>query len=153
MAAVTESAAARPALFTRALPVAAMLLVALNDHVLKGAGLLPGWLTGKLSDVAGLYFAPLLAAELWTLARPTSEARTVVQRVAWAALGFGLLFIAIKTSHRADALYEALWSALLPRPASNAVDPTDLVALGMLGVAVWDARRLMQREAKRAGAR
>ena len=141
MAAATESADTRPALFTRALPVAAMVLVALNDHVLKGSGLLPGWLTGKLSDFAGLYFAPLLVAELWTLARPTSDARAVVRRVAWTALGFGVLFTAIKTSHRADVLYEAVLTALLGRPASNTVDPTDLIALVMLAVAVGEARR------------
>lgn len=62
-----------PRLFTRPAPVLAMLLVALNDHALKGAGLLPGWLTGKLSDVMGLYFAPLLLAELW-------DARAALQR-------------------------------------------------------------------------
>jgi len=145
MAAATERADARPALFTRVLPVAAMALVALNDHVLKGSGLLPGWLTGKLSDFAGLYFAPLLVAELWTLARPTPEAEMLVRRVAWTALGFGVLFAAIKTSPPADRLYEAVIAALLRRPTSNTVDPTDLIALVMLGVAVWDARRLMQR--------
>lgn len=144
-AAATETPDTRPALFTRAWPVAAMALVALNDHVLKGAGLLPGWLTGKLSDFAGLYFAPLLVAELWMLARPSPVACVAVHRVAWAALGFGVLFTAIKTYPPADRLYEAVLTALLPHPAANIVDPTDLVALVMLGVAVWDARRLMQR--------
>ncbi|WP_245682368.1 hypothetical protein [Archangium gephyra] len=145
MATATETLDTRPALFTRVPPVAAMVLVALNDHVLKGAGLLPGWLTGKLSDFAGLYFAPLLVAELWMLVRPSPVARVAVHRVVWAALGFGVLFSAIKTFPPADRLYEAVLTAVLPRPASNTVDPTDLLALVMLGVAVWDARRLMQR--------
>ncbi|HYO67487.1 MAG TPA: hypothetical protein VEU33_15535 [Archangium sp.] len=144
-ATATETLDIRPALFTRVPPVAAMVLVALNDHVLKGAGLLPGWLTGKLSDFAGLYFAPLLVAELWMLVRPSPLAHVAVRRVAWAALGFGVLFTAIKTFPPADRLYEAVLTALLRRPARNTVDPTDLVALVMLGVAVWDARRLMQR--------
>lgn len=144
-ASAPETPDPRPALFTRALPVAAMVLVALNDHVLKGAGLLPGWLTGKLSDFAGLYFAPLLVAELWMFARPSPLPRVPVHRVVWAALGFGVLFTAIKTSASADVLYESALSALLRRPASNTVDPTDLVALVMLAVAVWDARRLMRR--------
>ncbi len=135
----------RPRLFTRAAPVACMLLVALNDHVLKGAGLLPGVVTGKLSDFAGLYFAPLLVAELWMFARPSPLAHVPVRRVAGAALGFGVLFTAIKTYPPADRWYEAVLTALLRRPAGNTVDPTDLVALVMLGVAVWDARRLMQR--------
>jgi hypothetical protein len=39
---------------------AALSVLVLNDHWLKGAGLLPGWLTGKLSDFAGLIVAPIL---------------------------------------------------------------------------------------------
>jgi hypothetical protein len=31
----------------------------LNDHLLKGGGLLPGWFAGKLSDVCGLMVAPV----------------------------------------------------------------------------------------------
>ena len=41
-----------------------MAVLALNDHVLKGADLLPSWLTGKLSDFAGLLFFPLLLQAL-----------------------------------------------------------------------------------------
>ncbi len=42
--------------------VAATALLILNDQVLKAA--YPGWLTGKLSDVAGLVMAPPLLAVL-----------------------------------------------------------------------------------------
>jgi hypothetical protein len=136
--------------FTRLLPVAAMVLLVFNDHVLKGAGILPGWLTGKLSDFAGLYFAPLLLAELWMLARPHPEPRVLVRRVAWTALGFGLLFTAIKTSAAFSERYDAVLS-LLGRRVHNTVDPTDLMALPMLGVSVWDAWRLVRGSAaKRA---
>lgn len=38
----------------------ALSVLALNDHVLKGSGLLPGVVTGKLSDFAGLIVAPIL---------------------------------------------------------------------------------------------
>lgn len=41
----------------------ALALLALNDHVLKGVG--PGWLTGKLSDFAGLVVIATLASVLW----------------------------------------------------------------------------------------
>jgi hypothetical protein len=34
----------------------ALVVLVLNDHVLKTA--YPGWITGKLSDVAGLVLAP-----------------------------------------------------------------------------------------------
>ena len=134
--------AAEHRLFTRLAPVTCMLLVALNDHVLKGSGWLPGVLTGKLSDFAGLYFAPLLLAELWLLVRPASGPGSAVRRTAWAALALGLLFTAIKTSPRADALYEALMAFLSRHPARNTVDPTDLLALPMLAVAVVDAARV-----------
>src|SRR5262245_40893240 len=49
--------AAASCLCTRTSIVAVGVLL-LNDHVLKAA--VPSWLTGKLSDFAGLYFAPYL---------------------------------------------------------------------------------------------
>lgn len=42
------------------LPLGAALLMAFNDHWLKGSELLPSLLTGKLSDMAGLFFFPAL---------------------------------------------------------------------------------------------
>ena len=36
--------------------LAAIAVLVVNDHVLKSA--YPGWLTGKLSDIAGLVFFP-----------------------------------------------------------------------------------------------
>ena len=36
-----------PAWLLHPLPLAAILVTAANDHLLKGSGLLPGWLTGK----------------------------------------------------------------------------------------------------------
>ena len=41
---------------------AALALLVLNDHLAKGAGVLSGWLTGKLSDFAFLIVAPLSPA-------------------------------------------------------------------------------------------
>jgi hypothetical protein len=46
------------------LPVAAMVVLGLNDHWLKGSDWLPGWVTGKLSDFAGLMFFPLFLTAL-----------------------------------------------------------------------------------------
>ncbi|MCZ7683483.1 MAG: hypothetical protein M5U28_33725 [Sandaracinaceae bacterium] len=43
---------------------ASLALLVANDHWLKGADLLPGWLTGKLSDLAGLIVAPVLLSAL-----------------------------------------------------------------------------------------
>jgi hypothetical protein len=91
----------------------AVLLV--NDQVLKGAGLLPGWLTGKLSDFAGFLLFPMLLGAL-------VRART--QAALWLCHGFAaLLLLALELSPGFCALLHRtlglrLWA-----------DPTDLLAL------------------------
>ena len=52
----------------------ALGVLVLNDHLLKYAGVLSGWLTGKLSDVAGLIVAPVLAARLVRARTPGTRA-------------------------------------------------------------------------------
>lgn len=61
--------------------ILAVLLLALNDHVLKENW--PGWFTGKLSDFAGLV---IIGTLLSILVGPT-----------WGLLAAGLGFIALKT--------------------------------------------------------
>ena len=46
------------------LAIAALVTLLVNDLVLKGSGLAPGWLTGKLSDFAWLIVAPVALAAL-----------------------------------------------------------------------------------------
>jgi hypothetical protein len=48
----------------RAPPIVALIVLVANDHVLKGSALAPAWLTGKLSDVAGLFLFPILLTAL-----------------------------------------------------------------------------------------
>jgi hypothetical protein len=112
----------------------ALAVLVLNDHLLKYAGLLPGWLTGKLSDVAGLIVAPVLAARL-------ARARTPGTR----ALAFAAVvipFCAIKLSPvAADGVVAAIgrvgirWRLWC--------DATDLVALAILPLA-WRVARAWQ---------
>lgn len=66
MSPTTTSSTLRPpfALLTHPAVLASVAVVAVNDHVLKGSGWLPGAVTGKLSDVAGLFFFPILVAAL-----------------------------------------------------------------------------------------
>lgn len=103
--------------------LASLALLALNDHVLKGSGVLPGAVTGKLSDFAGLFVAPILLA---LVARVRTVASLAVAHVA-----VGLVFCAIQLSAPlADA-----WSALMGLvgfPWVITRDPTDLVALPAL---------------------
>ena len=45
----------------------ALALLLINDNLLKGSGVVPGWLTGKLSDFAFIVVAPVLLASLLPL--------------------------------------------------------------------------------------
>ena len=110
-----------PAWLLHPLPLIAILVTAANDHVLKGSGLLPAWLTGKLSDFAGLFFFPLVVAAV--LRAKTAAARTGV------VVATGALFAVFKLSPRACA-----WIAPI---AGVTPDATDLIALPMLALAWW----------------
>jgi hypothetical protein len=114
------------------LPLGAVALLLLNDHVLKQAGLLPGWLTGKLSDVAGLFFFPILlfvavdamsgrraSAGSW---RPRSARIVTLVTV--------IVFSAVKLWQPANAWMQALWGA-------TRLDASDLVALPFAVLGGW----------------
>jgi hypothetical protein len=101
--------------------IASLVLLALNDHVLKGSGLLPGWLTGKLSDFSGLMVAPVVLA---AILRARGHRMFLVSHVV-VGIGFALLEIS-------PTLVAAVESAL---PGVRMwPDLTDLAALVMLPV-------------------
>jgi hypothetical protein len=107
----------------------ALGVLALNDHFLKGADLLPGWMTGKLSDLAGLFLAPPLLAALLRV----RSARGLA-----ACYGAtGLVFSGIQLSAAASAYWVGLMGSV---GASWQVwsDPSDLLALPMLWLS-WRA--------------
>ena len=100
-----------------------LALLAVNDHLLKGSGLLPGMITGKLSDFAGLFVAPALFAFVIR----------ANHRSAWLAGHFavGLVFAALQLSPG----FAALWSSVFASVGlgwTTTMDPTDLVALAAL---------------------
>src|ERR687898_3548159 len=99
--------------------VLALVLLVLNDHVLKQAW--PGWVTGKLSDVAGLVVAPLLLAALLAVARARRP-------VAIAVVVTGLGFTFCKTSDIGAAATSSVWS-VFGTPTMIRADVTDLLAL------------------------
>lgn len=144
----------RPRLFTRAAPVLAMAVLVVNDHLLKGSGWVPGWLTGKLSDFAGVYFAPLLLAEVWLLASPASSPPGAVRRLGVSVLLSGAGFAAVKTLPAASEAYlEGLrWlSGAIGLRHANVVDPTDLLALAMAPAAYLSGRRWCVTHRNRGG--
>lgn len=97
-----------------------------NDHWLKYADLAPGWLTGKLSDLAGMLVAPVLLA---TLLRVRRRGALLACHVA-----VGLVFAAIKLSPACAGWWS--WSmGLLGYPWTIVCDATDLLALPCLWLA------------------
>lgn len=127
-------------------PVAlgAVLLLLLNDWVLKGRA--PGLLTGKLSDLAGLVAAPLIATAaldiaLWAAARLGAPVDFSLRR--WkllaAAAAIGVVFAAVKLSPDAARSLERAASAV-GLAWRIAPDPSDLVCLPGLALALWLGR-------------
>ncbi len=105
----------------------ALALLVINDHIFKGAGVLPQPLVGKISDFAGLMVAPVVLAALLQV--------TSRRGFALAHVAIGLGFAAINLSPTFAAGFEAVM-ALTPFPWSIYVDPSDALALPML-LASW----------------
>jgi hypothetical protein len=119
---------ARPA------PVIAAGVLAVNDHVLKGSGLVPGAVTGKLGDVAGLFVAGIAAV---AVARgivaiachrlPRRDGSLAIGIVALVAATFALLKLSPPFNHA----IELVWGP-------NVLDPSDLWCLPVLLLSlVW----------------
>jgi hypothetical protein len=115
-------------------PLAAIAILIVNDHILKAVA--PGLLTGKLSDIAGLVFFPLLLQASWEVAvgvagtNRLAERRVLVVAIAVTAL----LFCSIKVIPAANDLISRLLGVF--GTAVISLDPTDLIALPALLVAL-----------------
>jgi hypothetical protein len=130
--------------------LAAIALLIVNDHLLKAR--YPGWLTGKLSDVAGMVFFPLLLRALIVpilrLRSDLHPGRELRERLLIACVALtALLLAAIKLAEPATAACEQLLGALLGGRVEIVRDPTDLLALPFVLVAPWIARRAERRAA------
>lgn len=136
-------------------PVAlgAIALLILNDHFLKKA--FPGFVTGKLSDVAGLVFFPLLVLAAWEVVTWLRGRQRLADRrvLAAAVIGTAVVFSSMKLLPAANefgsvALGALQWLAGLlpmPRPVPIALDPSDLIALPALLLAyAIGARRAVE---------
>lgn len=126
----------------------AVLTLALNDHWGKAA--FPGLLTGKLSDLAGLAFFPLLLQAFVELRGAPPSRRGLGLLCVLTALGFS----AVKTWPPAHLLYEhglgwlqwparaLLFGATAPVPVRLEADPTDLWTLPAVALAwAWGRAR------------
>jgi hypothetical protein len=119
----------------------ALLLLALNDHLLKGGGRVPAVLTGKLSDFAGLIVAPLLLCALLRVG--TRSGRALV------FASIAVPFAALKLSPACAAGAAGLLTAC-GLPSRIVCDPSDLIAFAVLP---WAWRLASRLRAPSAGQR
>ena len=128
-------------------------LLLLNDHLLKAA--VPSWWTGKLSDLAGLYFFPFLVLAALSLPgllfRRSGPSPDRADRLMVLALALsGLWFTALKGTPASNAWAVALLEAITGRGSLFVVaDPTDLIALAMLPLAWLRWKGLVGRQLQR----
>jgi hypothetical protein len=132
----------------------ALGLLIVNDHILKAA--YPGAVTGKLSDLAGLAFFPVLLVGAWEIVLASMgrwhgpSRRTLGVAIGSTAAAFTLVkTVPLAAAAFAWSLGVAQWLFALPIrvldggplppvvPAVVIVDPTDLLALGALAIPAW----------------
>ena len=114
--------------------VVSLLMLVVNDHVLKVE--YGNWLTGKLSDVAGLAFFPVLVVSgievmSWALGWSTPDRRRLLVRVAMAT---AVVFTLVQTLGPATSIYRHTAGLMWSGPASVVADVTDLIALPAVGM-------------------
>jgi hypothetical protein len=117
-----------------------IVLLLLNDHILKIV--VPSWLTGKISDFAGLYFFPFLVAAGWSVlfSRLNFKPRAIGQ------LSFGFVaiwFFLLKSSPVVNSLTSELSSFIVGYPAKFSSDWTDIFGLTAMIPAwkLWNQNR------------
>lgn len=127
------------AFFLRPCFMAAVAVCLANDHLLKGSGVLPSLVTGKLSDFAGLFFFPPLVVALLQVSRPRGVALVYLVT----ALLFSFFNIAPLSSGLSSWL-QANSSSLLFWP-----DYWDLLALPVLPLSWFVLARVPREGAMR----
>ncbi|MEQ9499258.1 MAG: hypothetical protein RIT81_20410 [Deltaproteobacteria bacterium] len=132
-------------------PLAAIGVLLLNDHVLKAA--YPGFVTGKLSDVAGLVFFPLFLVSAFEVveARFVARWRPKPSVLLVAVVATATMFSLVQIWAPATWLYRyGLGAVQWPfvaaaggtfRPVVVMADPTDLVTVPAVLAAWWIGRR------------
>ena len=121
-------------------PLLAVALLATNDHFLKAA--FHNTLTGKLSDFAGCFFLPLYVSAMLSFVT-----RWSLQRRLWlGAITTLAIFIPVSVS-RAAADFVCRTVELIAIPLGIgaqriASDPTDLIAVPMICLAVLYAQKV-----------
>lgn len=138
------------------LALAALALLVLNDHELKQRW--PGWLTGKLSDLAGLVLLAIVLLVLLELTRGRVSPRP------WQARGCCLVaalsFVLLECWPPASLFFRATlgvlqwpvrallaWDSVPLRWVRHVADREDLLALPVLLLPYWSLTRRARRAA------
>jgi hypothetical protein len=123
-------------------PLGAVVLMALNDHVLKAR--FHNAATGKLSDLAACFFLPLLVAGVLGMLVPLR----LGWRLALGAVVTAAVFVALELSDIAGAVFALVTTTLGAPLGVHRVlltrDLTDLFALAAIPLAcahAWMRRR------------
>jgi hypothetical protein len=106
----------------------ALAVLLINDNVLKGHGLVPGWLTGKLSDFAFLVVAPVVLGVILPGALPGRRPLAI-------AVVVGIFVAADLSPAVSDTVVAS--AALLGMRWRLWPDPTDLTALAALPLTIY----------------
>lgn len=106
----------------------------LNDHLLKYSALPPA-ITGKISDFAGVYFFPLLLADLTVVLSGGHTNKSSRLVVATCSLVTAAIMLMLKLSGGARQVYVAAYRSVGVH-VGVAADASDLWSLLMLGL-VW----------------
>lgn len=132
-------------------PLVAIGVLLLNDHVLKAAS--PGFVTGKLSDVAGLVFFPLFLVSVFEVieARFVTAWRPRFVAIDAAVIATAVVFALVQIWEPATWAYRyglgllqwpfAALAGGAFHPVVVMADPTDLVTVPAVAVAWWLGRR------------
>jgi hypothetical protein len=110
-----------------------LTLLLLNDHILKAFSY--NWITGKLSDFAGLFIFPLFLIALFPKSKTTIYVMTALCFALWKSPCSGPLINA--------------WNAIAPISIGRTVDYGDLIALLVLPLSNLYAGRVPQAATKR----
>jgi hypothetical protein len=134
--------------FISPLPLVAVAILIFNDRYLKVA--VPSWVTGKLSDLSGIFFFPLFALALGDLARslwrrgmgsvsrcssPCAPPRLAL--LVLVTLSTDVLFVGIKLSPAFHDIYVTALAALIQKPVQVVMDATDLGVLPLANGLTW----------------
>lgn len=106
-----------------------IVLLYFNDHVFKSAS--PSWLTGKISDFAGLFFFPFIVTACLSLL--VIRFNVTTKFIGKFAFGFaGIWFCLLKTSPHINSATSQVASWVVGFPTQFMLDWTDLIALGVM---------------------